>query len=128
MKYQTAGLRKLDQGIKKGIITQRVIADMVREMKEPVSEFDVTRPRRTRTWETAKHKDAKRAKYSAISRRQRLFQLAGGEHQGFHGYGNDFCDPHGNADVDIVQVTYLNPIHSNDLSIELEFLFQDRAQ
>ncbi len=66
MKYQTAEVRKLDRGTKKETMSHRMMADMLREMNEPVMAFDATSPRRIRIWEMAKQTEAWMAKYSAI--------------------------------------------------------------
>ncbi len=65
-KYQMAGARKLDRGIKKGTMTHIVMADIPMEISEPVMAFDVTRPRRFMTWLTEKQKAASMEMYTVI--------------------------------------------------------------
>src|SRR5215831_7469631 len=55
-------------------------------------------------------------------------QLSARKHQRLDRDGNDFGDPHGCTDVNIVEIPYVNAINGDDLAAQLEFLFQDTPE
>src|SRR5207249_8575011 len=57
-----------------------------------------------------------------------LLQLGAGKHQRLDRDGNDFGDAHGCTDVNIVELSYVNAINGDDLSVHLELLLQDTAE
>ncbi len=62
IKYQMAGVRKLDRGIKIGVTTHKRAAEIMMETIVPVAALEVTKPRRITTCDTAKRKAAWMAK------------------------------------------------------------------
>ena len=65
-KYKTAGVRKLDRVRKKVAKLHSAMADIPREINDAVMALDVTNPRRFKTLEKAKQREAKMAKNSDI--------------------------------------------------------------
>jgi len=66
-KYQMAEEKIAVDGTKIATKAQATVADMVREITDAVSALDWTIPRRTKIWETAKQKPARKAKWIAIN-------------------------------------------------------------
>jgi hypothetical protein len=67
MKNPTAGARNAERGSKAISSSQKITALVPRDINEPVSAFECTKPRRTNIWAMEKHSAVWKAKYSAIS-------------------------------------------------------------
>src|SRR5262245_42882895 len=57
-----------------------------------------------------------------------LWQLSAGKHQRLDRDGNDFGDTHRGTDVNIVEISYINHINGDDLTVHLELLLKDAAE